>query len=448
MMLFKKGVSKTLTSDGTTCQFERGTFMVPDFQNAAAALFKVRVSLTKSGGDAALTAAQRKTFLSGFDLTLTYGRNQQHQPYSKVNWNVLRNLARFGLGSEIEGFTDSATGLARTIASTATEVTFYLRVPFTALGWQDGQKTDFWGVGPTQAKTMVFEFRRNTLTLPTNFAVSGAVTLDIVPETLPSKYDRWTYIPHYIELSETNRIAPTLPPGMYALLFDRTGAHSSTAYTDVGLRMDALVLYDKCSLLEVIARYRDSRTYFPAEADLTDEYELLWAVPPGIQLANIPVGKPVFEQFTQSRATMLLSAWFYPIVPEVAMDDDIAEMAMLRGGQVHVINGAEPLGFKDAKKDQRAFMPLIIVGEMEREADEYPNKRAKPGGVVETYVPQTVAAITKARAEMRAENREYAAAEHEVQNTALQVPGAQQYTRGVKQGSRQLDLVRSGLKGG
>jgi hypothetical protein len=443
MFLMKKGVNYVLTGDNTSCQFKRNEFNVPAYTNAVAARFKVRLSLTKSGGDAALTAAQRRTLLEGFDLTLQYGYNGQHQPFSKVSWNKLRNLTRYGLGSEMEGFSDSATGLARTIASTATEVTFYLRVPFTALGWQDGQKTALWGVGPTQAKTMVFDFRRLAPTLPSGFALTGNVTLDIIPDVVPSKYDRWSYLPHYYELTETSRIAATMPPGFYALIFDRNAVHASNNYSDVGLTIDGLECYDKVDLDEVITRYRDPQAYFPAEADLSDEYTLIWAIPPGVLLQELPTGKPVFTQFTQNVTTMLLSLWYYPIIPDSAIEQDVKEASTLRGEQVHAIGAAEPLGYGSFPKSMRFALPFIIVSAKEREAEQYPALVAAPkSSQTAVYLPPTPLASAAVRKAVREKNGEPIAAEAEVQTLAITVPGAVQSTRGLTTGSRVLDTVR------
>jgi hypothetical protein len=446
MYPMKKGVSKTLTGTGTTCQFNRGEFMVSPFTNAVAARFKVRVSLTKSGGDAALTEAQVRTMLEGFDLSLSYGANQQHKPYNKVNWKVLGELARFGLGSYFEGYSNSSTGLRRTIASTATEVTFYLRVPFIAMGWQDQSRLNLWGVGPTQAATMVFEMRQNTVTLPTNFAISGSVTIDVIADEEACAYDRWTYIPEYLEMSETNRVAATLPAGFYAFILDRNAVHASNSFSDVTLTMDGLTILDKVSLAEAITRYRDTRAYFPAEADLSDYWTLWYAVAPGTPLNSVPSGKPVLTQNTHSVATMLLSLWYHPVVSEAAVDADIAEMSRIRGVPTFVIVGAEALGYREVPKAQRFALPLILVGEQDRESQQLPSKVARPGSAPIIFVPPTVTAAVNARAAAQSANGEYVAAEDTKQAAALTVPGAVQSTRGLKRGSRVLDEVRSVLR--
>lgn len=438
-----KGVSKTLTGTNTQATFSRGEFVVRQFTNAIAATLKVRVSLTKASGDAALTMAQRRTFLEGFDLSLSYGANQQHKPYNKLSWLKLAELTRFGLGSYIEGLTDSSTGLARTIASTATEVTFYLRVPFTALGWQDQGRLNLFGVGPTQARTIVIELRELTPELPTNFAISGSVTVDIIADEEPSAHDRWSLIPEFLEVTETNRIAQSLPPGLHALIFDRQAAHASNSYSDVTLTMDGLGILDKVSLTEAITSYRNTRAYFPSEADLSDYWTLIYAVPPGMQLNQLPTGKPVFTQNTHSVATMQLSLWYYPVKDEAAINLDVQEMARLRGESVHVIVGAEPLGFRDAPKAIRFALPFIIASPRDREAQEYPSRVGTGSAPPFVYVPETVAKAVAARTAVQLGNKEYAAAENTVQAATLTVPAAVQSTRGLSRGSGTLEQVRA-----
>jgi hypothetical protein len=442
MLLMRKGESKTLTGTNTTAQFPRGAFTVPKGQAAIAALFKVRVTITKAAGDAALTAAQQRTFLQGFDLTMTWGFQQQHNPYNKVTFLELRDLVRNGLGSDMEGYNNATTGLGQTFTAGGLEATFYLRVPFTALGWQDQTILELPGVGPTQAQTMVFELRRNTVTLPTNFAISGSVTLDIIPECVPCGVDKVTPIPHFQRTTHTERIINTLAPGFYALIFETTAAHASTSMTDVTLQMEGQEpLYDKVSPAELIVRYDDTRSYFPSEADISDLYTIIWAVPPGANLASLPVGKPIFTQNTHSLATLNLCSWYYPLVPPQAVEADLREFSKLRGNERLYAVSCGTLFKVASTKAQQFALPFALFGDADRESEQY-SSLATPGpmGPVQVTVPASIRERFGVLRQLKA--LEPLSLEDDVQEVALAVPYAVQSTRGLKVGSAYLDVVR------
>ncbi len=445
MFSMKKGETRTLTGDGTTVEYQRGTLKVGPFRKARAWRFKVRFNLTKAGGDAALTAAQVRTFLGCFEATVSYGRGQQHVPFSKLSWETLRKLYKYAFGQEWEGADDSSTGLLRTIAAGATAVTFYVSIPFTAFGYQDPTHAEYWGVGPTQAKTLVVELKQNTVSLPTNFAVSGNITIDSMgPEDVPAKFDTWSYIPVYRELSETNRIAERLSAGLTALLLERTAVHVSTSMTsDVRFFIRGTEYYN-VTLAEVITRYRMPSAYFPSDGDLSTFFTLLWAVAPGSVVAQLPTGQPVFEQVTHQLATMALSEWTYLPVSQAALERDLAEAATLVGQRIAAVS-AWFLDGVERPKTHQFCAPMYLVQDGDKEFDYNASLLAGPGTeIVVPNIPPTFGARARAEAQARANTKEFSAAENAIQIAALSIPGTGT-PEGLAKGSRTLDTVRAAL---
>lgn len=438
----RKGVTVTLTGANTTGQFRAGDFDVQPGKAADAARFKMRFTLANSGSARVLTAAEKLTFLeTAFDCTVRYGANMQFTPNSKLNFKAAHQLTRNGRASTWEGYTDSSTGLGQSIGS-STDVVLYPRIPFAAF-WQQKELAGLWRVGALQARRIIIDVRRLAPTLPSGFSLSGNVYLDIIPDESPARYEYYSPLPRYYEFEETSRLATTLPNGWTVLLADRNAVHASTSFTAVKLTMDALTLYENCTLAEVITRYNDAIEYFPAEASVADELTLLYAIPPGVQLKDLPTGKPQFEQLVQAVTTMRFAWWGYDVMTESQVSAEVQQLANDAGCRINAVNAAA-VHRLDVPKGLRAFMPWVVFREGEKEFDQYPGLVAAPGGgAVVPYVPPTVAANARSVMASQKNAGHHTAAEDTLHQVALALPGAVQSPRGLKQGSPMLERVRS-----
>lgn len=440
----KKGVSVTLTGDGTTQQFRAGDFVVSPGMAADAVRFKMRLTLANSGSARALTGTEVQTFLSGFDVTMRLGNSQAFTPYSKMDLAVAEQLTRAGRASEWEGMTDSSTGLGQSIGS-STAVTFYPRIPFSAF-WQEPAFADLWRIGSLQARRVIFDVRRNTVSLPSGFSISGSVYLDIIPDESPSRYELWSPVPRYYEFEEASRVALTIPTGLTFLLAERTAVHASTSLTTVKLNIDGLTLYENVTPGEIITRYNDTTSYFPAEANITDRRTLLYAIAPGTYLRELPTGKPRFEQQVQSLSTMKLAWWGLELLDESQTNAEVQALADDAGTRIKAVSIAAVMGLQ-LPKNIVGFLPWCIFREGEKEFEQYPGRIASPNGsVVEVVVPHSLASTVKGFAAHRESLGEYAAAEEAYHQVTLAVPGAVQSPRGLRGGSSVLDRVRSAIK--
>ncbi|MFP2964483.1 hypothetical protein ACLEPN_43995, partial [Myxococcus sp. 1LA] len=266
--------------------------------------------------------------------TLSWGAGLQHKPRSNVGFNRERTNIRQLMGSELEGFADTGTGLARSIGSTATAVEWYQRIHLCGT-WKDPDGDALFGVGPTQAASIKLELRRQSVALPSGFVLDGAVSLDLIPDEFPSKYDRVSPIPRWHVFSEENRSARFLP-GLTWYAIERSAAHVSSALTDVTFRVDGLELYSKVSLQEVASKWLDTPGYW-AENQTFDADTVLHLLLPGQRMRDWPTGTPVIEQDTKTLAKMELAQLVTEPITEAAMERDVSFFAEKKGKRISAV---------------------------------------------------------------------------------------------------------------
>lgn len=441
-MTFKKLQTYVLPGENSTAQVKTGEVVVSKGSNATALRFKVRAQLKNTGTARALTAAERAAFLDTFDHTLRWGAALQHKPRSNVGFQRERTLVRQMLGSELEGIDNATSGLARSIGSSAVTVEWFQRI-YLCGAWKDSESDADWGVGPSQAASIQVQLRRNLAVLPAGFALEGDVTLDLIPDEFPSKYDRVTPIPHWHTFTEANRSAK-FEPGLPLYIVERSAAHASSVLTDVSFRVDGLELYSKVSLQEVVSKWLDTPGYW-AENQTFDVDTVLHLLLPGQRLRDWPTGTATVEQDTRTLATFQLGQLYVPVKTEAETERDVAHFATAKGKRISAVMLPALLG-KEVPANLLPFMPYALVDEGDSEFDRFAGLMCAPKEEPRIYFPAALAARAKSRASLHMRARETLAAEKTVREFAGTVPGAVQDPRGFgNKSSRYLEMARAAL---
>src|SRR5690349_23979105 len=117
----KKLSTLTLTGQGTQALLEKGKLVIEKGRVMQAIRCLMTVSIANASGTSrAFTDAEKQTFLDGYSLKLSYGRNGRRKPYNMLTFTRIQKLARFLLGSEWEGYSNSVYGLSKTLTNSAT----------------------------------------------------------------------------------------------------------------------------------------------------------------------------------------------------------------------------------------------------------------------------------------------------------------------------------------
>ncbi|RJS26076.1 hypothetical protein DRW03_06350 [Corallococcus sp. H22C18031201] len=443
-MAFKKLNTYTLPGTGSTTQVKLGEVVVSKGSNATALRFKVSLQLTNSGAVRGLTPPERVAFLDSFDYSLTWGAGLQYKPRSNVSFGRERVIIRQMMGSELEGFNDTSTGLARSIGSGATTVEWYQRIHLCGT-YKDPDTDSLFGVGPSQAASIQMDMRRLSPVLPSGFAVSGTVTLDLIPDEFPSKYDRVTPIPRWHEFSEANKVANFLP-GLTWYAVERSAPHVSTAFAEVSLSIDGWESYSRVTPGEYITRWLDVPNY-TAENQTFDADTVLHLLTPGQRMRDWPTGTLRLEQDRKTIATMQMGQLVTEVADSSAIERDIAYFASKKGRRISAVSLPTLLG-QEVPKNLLPFVPYALLDEQDAEFDRYPGLMAAPSEDPRIYFPGAVTARAKARVQMHESAREYLAGENVIRELAAPVPGAVQSPRGWGQSStRYLETARAVVRG-
>ncbi|MFE8599828.1 hypothetical protein [Archangium violaceum] len=442
----KKLSTLTLTGQGTQALLEKGKLIIEKGRVMQAIRCLMTVSIANASGTSrAWTDAEKQTFLDGYSLKLSYGRNGRRKPYNMLTFTRMQKIARFLLGSEWEGYNNSVYGLSKTLTnSAATAVQFYVTIPTGRL-WQLGVLRRLFGVGRTQAKTMQLEVFRKTDALPSGFTVSGNVTLDIIPDDYSKKGpEQWTYLPEWHEVDETDKKA-FLPSGGVLLAVERSTPLASTTLTDVAVRVGQEEQYTNMSAVEAYTQFLDLPNV-PAEADISDRETVLYQVTSDMQLRDWLSGRFELEQITKTLGTTRLGGLIIPIPEDQEIREDVQDAAGKNGRNktLKAINAATVYSLEDGQLPHslHPYMPMVLVDTDDKEFQRYPGMVSEDGRPAEVFVPDTVLASARAAYAAFMANREEKNGADVVKQLALAVPGCVQDVYGLSRtGSLVLTAV-------
>lgn len=454
----KKLQTIVLQGDNDAVQMDAGKFRVSKHANANAIRLVIKGKISKAAGDAALTDAQRQTLLSAFDVSLAYGAQQQHTPLVNVTFARLQSLARALGGADAKAYADATVGkgLAQVFTAAGADFRIALRIPLCLLsqladGASNSGGVGYFGMGPTQAKTVSLAFRRLDVAakLPANFALVGSVTVDIAPDEHASRYDRWCIVPRWHQWREDDRIAEFNGlAGLPLLVVERSAAHAASLLSDVGVRVDDLELMDKVSVQDGTA-HLDELPALVAAADVRDRETVLYTVTPGARLQSLPTGQPRVEQYAHTLAPMLPGIYYVPLMSTAQVAADVKACAQAKGVTVNAVSLATVLGI-DCPSNLVPFLGWALFEAGSEEFERHPGLKCGPteSDSPVPFYPPTVTARARNMVKAHESAGEFAASEAVLRAAARSIPGAVQSARGFKgRGSSVVETTRRVVRG-
>lgn len=439
-----------LTGAGSRQALIRG-----NYQNDKGKLLKaVRAKFTvpianATGGNLAsgLSDARKQLLLSKFRFWVNYGKDGIHKPFDGVDGARMHREARFAFGSEIEGYSDSTTGLTRSMDNgLTTSAVFYLPIPLGFLWMLEARDARLFGMGRSQSKTLQIEIQQDSATIDTGLTIDGNVQVELLPHVESCKGDPWGAVPHYRQTDSSNDEVEG-PEGLPLRISERTAVHASSSLTSFNLQIDDEVIHEAISPQDSIVEYNDLALATSA-GSLTDRETVLYAVGPtaGANLADLPAGKPKFRQVVKNLSTIQLSWLFLPIIGQSDVQSALTVAASslgrgkeLKAASLRVTRGAQ---LPDRLESVLGF---ILLDRDDREFEQVPGLTQSPGeSEPRLLVPENLRERALKQFQGHKAAGEDKAAAQVVKSIASAVPGAVPSARGFSRGASPiLDRVSS-----
>lgn len=425
----KKVSSLTLTGTGQSATMERGKLDPGKGKNTRGIRLKVTMPVQNpTAGALAMTAAQRKLALALLQIeNFSYGKNGMFQRLAAQDFKRVRLQQKKFYGSEMGGFDDASTGLAKSIAAGATSSLVFFPIIPTGHNFRFPGR----GMGRTQSRTVQLKLKQlGTTIVAATFLINGNVTVEVMPDANSCKGDPWCNVPEFVEQTVTDQKA-TLPEGLPLCLTEKTAVHASTALTEIRVKIDAEEIHDLVSPAEALEEMINDSASHPAAALISDEETILYDLPIEARKRDLPSGELTFVRKVSELATAAL-AFDYVAIPSESDVAAIVEIcAEVRKKTVKAVNRAEAEG--DEMPDRlRAFEDLLIVDVDDAEYDRMPGVAVAPGGKAQLHVPESVKARAKAAIAFHQSNGEAVAAAAITKRVVAATPSGAQSGRGVK----------------
>lgn len=433
----KKPISMSLPSDGSIDKVERGKIELSKGLGCKGLRLKMVIPLANSsGGSITMSDAQKQLVLANFLATLTWGPNGKRMPYVANDLRVIQRACRTLYGTEFEGYTDTSTGMGRALPNSATtNVTVYVVVPL-GFFWKL-RKPALLAFGRSQTKSVQLEMRRlGTVVIVSGLVISGTVSIDVMPDEVPMKFDQVSPGIEYSENDETDKKAK-LPEGMPLIVEERTAVHASSTLSNISVKIDDLDVHDQVSPAELITEANDVPNY-PAEAATTDRVTHLYVINGqggSVELKDLPTGTPQVVQNVKDLATIKLSQFSIPILPLEEINSMLEHAAGKQGRGKKLRAVSTNLLYKLGLGSNAAFAaPFALVDEDDDEFERYPGQIAAVGQKADVAVPSSVLNEAKRRYAIHKGANEHKAAENVLAELTATIPGAVQSARGFKRG--------------
>jgi hypothetical protein len=447
----KRALTLVLTGANSKQQLTRGNLNLDKGKKAMGVYLKMTVPIANATGGAlasGLSDARRQLLFAAFTLWANYGRDGRHKPFEGLDLRRIHRLARFCLGSEIEGYSDTSTGLARNLPDAATtNVVFYMFVPLGFLWMLQPQEARLFGMGRSQAKSLQLEIQQTTTAIDTGITIGGNVTVEVIPATESTKGDPWGAVPHWAQNDTTNDEIEG-PEGLPLLVTERTAVHASSSLTSINVKIDEEVIHEAMSPQDTIVQYND-QAFATSAGSLTDRETVLYAVGPSAAgtLADLPTGKPSIKQVVKNLSTFLAGYFYLPTIT----DNDV-EQALLfvtqesrkkevKATAIRAVRG----GKAPARVD--ASLGFIVLDKDDSEWEQVPGFAMKPGeSKMRLVVPEALRIRAQKTLQAHRAEGESKAAEKVVEALAAAVPGSVPGARGFSRGgSAVLERVAQAL---
>ncbi len=442
-MAMRKTKVLTLTAGATNQKLERGDLEIDKGKLLVGLRLMVSLSLANSsGGSITLSDAQRQALFDLLSFDLNVGDSGKYQkPFISVLGSRLHRQARKAFWTELEGYTDSSTGLARALPNSATTaVQFDLLIPLGAQAGLVGVPKAFWGVGRSQAKLIELLVRKSADSFGVSgLVISGNVNIDVVPVERSVKGDRVSVLPVYEEKDEADKTTVG-PEGLHLDVCERTAVHASSASTSLTLSIDGETMFEQMRPSETVRELLDSPD-LPSIALPTDRETVLYlATNRETPFDKLPTGRVIVFQNAKDLATFKAGFTYVPILETSAVKALIAECAAQRKKPVLAVSLAAVEGIKVPKR-LMPFVPFVLFDKDDAEFGRLPGLLCtKPGDAnsIEEFVPPELAtSMARARADFSARGLG-AAAENVTEQVAALIPGAVQSARGFARGGSDI----------
>lgn len=423
----------TLTGANTSDVLERGRLRIPKGKKCIGLRCRITQPIANaSGGALALATADKQALLDTFTVNLRYGAAGKRKPYNAVSLKRMRTLQRELFGTEVEGYTDSTTGLSNSIANGATENDTWTQIIPTGRVWKLGKDRDIFGMGRSQAMTVDVEIRRGAApSLTAGLSLNGNTTIEIYPMLVSCKGDRWSYFPEYLE-TDSPDIEKVFDDALPLALWDRNAVHASTSLTELDVDIDDESIHRQISPAVLIDEIHDAPNYH-SEADVVDEVTVLYGFAHDRELHDLPSGRLRFRQPKKDIATMKYSFLFAPLASEEEIKADVEEVSRQRRKAVHASSTHSP----DYPQRLQAFFPFVAHDTDDQEWQKRPGIRAAPGERADLFLPELLKKRVRELKSAHEVEGERNAASDILKEVASAFPGAVQAGKGMNAATSQ-----------
>lgn len=439
--------SKALGGANTNITFERGSVQIDAGKKAVALLLKMTVPVKNTtGGALALSDANRQLLFSLFLITLTVGMKSKvlQQPFVAQDLRRVHHAAREFLNDEIKGYTDSTNGLATSMANNATtNLVFYMPIPTGVAWFLQGKFRNMWGMGPSQCLLTELLIRQTGTAIAAGWDINGNPTVELEPYVVPAKGDQWTPLPVYEEKNEVNKVLQ-LPPGLPLYLHEKTQVQASDPLTNVSVKFDDYKVFSQLPAADRAAGIENAWQLLAAGYVSDRETVIVEQTDGETPFDRMLTGAPTLVQDTKDLTTFQAAYGYVPVLDPASLAEHIDYVAKnIRQANVKAVSYAD-LNKLDIPDCLRPFVPMVLVGEQDKEFEQY---AGLVGYVDDTppkvVVPETLLKRAQSAAAQHAASGEKLAAADVQKRVAAMVPGAAENARGFSKGNSSiLNTVR------
>lgn len=432
---------------GGTQSFRRGDINMDKGKRMMSIRLKTTFTLNNAtGSSTTLSDAEKQALLKMVSYRLAFGRDEGEVPYDAVDGQVMRDIARFCSGVELRGYSDTSTGLGKSIANGAGQtVVCDVVIPTGLLWFLDARAQRLFGLGRSQVKDMALRLDcSSSVTVKTNVTLTNVASV-LLADVKPAKGDVFGVMPKYRNFSAPMEESAIGTEGLPLLVLERSAVHASSLLTAFSLKIGGEWIHKNVSAQDSIVDYSQA-TILPAAGILTDRATVLYQLTPdqGGQLADAPTGQVTFKQDTKTITSPSLSMlWLEPrSSSEIAAR--IGAAVENRGKELKAIGLAEARGV-DLPARIAPVVGFVAADRDDREFDELPGLALAPSeSTPRLDVPAPLAARAAAASKAADAAGHRLAAESLPRRIAQAVPGGVPGVRGFGAGaSPMLERVRA-----
>lgn len=443
--MIKAGNSISVAAGGTFT-VKKGEIVVSPRHKADVIALELTFPVANStGGNVALSAAQRLTLLAKLEFDVSYGESLKNKPYQALSGSELRTIAREKCHTELEKLNDATDGLATVITNSATanlKCVLLIPVGRDAKFDRDPDLRKVGGIGPTQAASMQITIRRNSSdTIASGLALSGAITGNVLPYESPAKHDQWHYFPAVVKKNESSRRV-VFEDGIPGTLLETTNAHAAATFTNLKVEVDDALVHDNVTAAQVLYPINDEPD-FPSAGLVSDVATLLFTQLPSQRFRDARSGVLKFIQNVQDMATVALLYIWTPITNPEQVEKDIGMIAKDLGKEVKAISLAATDGLRIPSRLSFG-VPMALVTANDREWEQFAGLRGATDGKAFLDVPATMIATVKGLYDKAKAAGAHKTASAVLKEAVAMVPGAVRSGRGFRNGtSNYLQVFKS-----